>query len=82
MPHKLLFMKHAFLIMAHNNFEILNALIKVLDDENNDIYIHIDKKSKSFHINKVNRATLIFTNKRYDIRWADESQIRLELYMI
>ena len=43
-------MKHAYLIMCHNNFEQLKLLLKLLDDERNDIYVHIDKKAKSFCI--------------------------------
>ena len=37
-------MKHAYLIIAHNEFEILKRLIQALDDERNDIYIHFDRK--------------------------------------
>ena len=33
--------KHAFLIMAHNQFDLLEMLIKLLDDPRNDIYLHI-----------------------------------------
>ena len=33
------------LIMAHNQFEILEKLLIMLDHERNDIYIHIDRKS-------------------------------------
>ena len=40
--------KHAYLIMAHNNFGILEKLLMLLDDQRNDIYIHIDKKVKDF----------------------------------
>ena len=40
--------KHAYLIIAHNNFYILKKLIALIDDERNDIYIHIDKKTKNF----------------------------------
>ena len=36
--------RSAFLIVAHNNFEMLKFLIKSLDSEEHDIYIHIDKK--------------------------------------
>ena len=36
--------KHAFLIMAHNEHDILNKLLLLLDDERNDIFIHYDKK--------------------------------------
>ena len=37
--------KHAYLIMAHNEFEILKILLHLLDDERNDIYLHIDSKA-------------------------------------
>lgn len=37
-------MRHAYLLMVHNNFEQLIILLKLLDHENNDIFIHIDKK--------------------------------------
>lgn len=36
--------KHAYLIMAHNEFDILEKQLILLDDYRNDIYIHIDKK--------------------------------------
>ena len=39
-------MRHAFLVIAHNNWWQLKKLIQQLDDESNDIYVHIDKKSK------------------------------------
>ncbi|MDF2484874.1 MAG: glycosyltransferase, partial [Herbinix sp.] len=38
--------RHAYLIMAHSNFEYLKKLIKSLDDPRNDIFLHIDKKAK------------------------------------
>lgn len=40
--------RHAYLIMAHNNFYILEKLLILLDDPRNDIYIHIDKKVSKF----------------------------------
>lgn len=39
--------RHAYLIMAHNNFYILEKLLILLDDPRNDIYIHIDKKCQN-----------------------------------
>ena len=39
-------MRHAFLILAHNEFQILKILLSMLDDGRNDIYLHIDKKGK------------------------------------
>lgn len=38
-------MKHAYLILAHNQPKLLLSLVTQLDNENNDIYIHIDAKS-------------------------------------
>ena len=37
--------KHAYLIMAHHEFESLQYLLKAIDDERNDIYLHIDMKT-------------------------------------
>ncbi len=33
--------KHAYLIMCHNNFKILQMLLSAIDDDRNDIYIYI-----------------------------------------
>ena len=40
-------MKHAYLIIAHNEFELLKLLIDRIDDARNDIYIHIDQKTNT-----------------------------------
>ena len=37
-------MKHAYLIVAHTDFKILERLLDLLDYPGNDIYVHIDKK--------------------------------------
>ena len=42
-------MKHAFLVMTHNNFEILHKTLLLLDSKDNDFYIHVDKKSVGFN---------------------------------
>lgn len=77
--------RHAYLIMAHNEFDILEKQLKLLDDENNDIYLHIDKKVKNFDFTYfkrlVKKATLTFT-KRIDVRWSCYSQIACELLLL
>ena len=35
-------MKHAYLIIAHNEPNILKTLLLMLDDERNDVYLHVD----------------------------------------
>lgn len=74
-------MKHAFLIIAHNELRILNILLTMLDDSRNDIFLHLDKKWRLniqqdlYHPQKAN---LFFFKKRMDIRWGDISSIKLE----
>ena len=42
--------KHAYCIMAHGNWKQLQMLVNVIDDERNDIYLHVDAKSlKNFN---------------------------------
>lgn len=37
--------RHAYLMICHNNFKILQMLLSAIDDDRNDIYIHVDKKA-------------------------------------
>lgn len=70
--------KHAYLIIAHHEFEVLQKLIEALDDERNDIYIHIDKKVKILPILHCKVSRLFIINKRVDVRWGHVSQIESE----
>lgn len=45
--------RHAYLIMAHNNWGVLTKLFSFLDSPDNDIYFHIDKKAKDFDWQKI-----------------------------
>lgn len=80
-------MKQAFLIMAHHDFYILEKIIKILDYENNDLYLHVDKKVKNFDFEKfknIPQKSKIYFTKRIDVRWGDISQIKctyILLYM-
>lgn len=59
--------KHAYLIMAHNQAELLYKLLELLDNASNDIYIHIDKKFKNFNYGEclsiVNKSKLYFVER-------------------
>ena len=72
--------KHAYLIMAHNNFEQLKTLIALLDDPRNDIYLHVDKKAKDFCPDsiKTERAGLHLVEP-VRVTWGGHSQIRCEM---
>lgn len=77
--------KHAYLIMAHNNFYVLDKLLRLLDDPRNDIFIHIDKKTRDFDFEGFGKlcrqATVRFTPKRIDIGWAKPSMVTAELVL-
>lgn len=76
-------MKHAYLILCHNDFEQLRLLIESLDDVRNDIFVHVDKKAdcdlESFHVYKAN---LFFIKRRLDCRWGDFSLVEAELMLM
>ena len=74
--------KHAFLIIVHNNFYILNKLIQLLDDNKNDIYLHIDKKVRDYKICDTHKSKVYFINNRIDVRWGDISLIKCELQLL
>lgn len=77
--------KHAYLIVAHNNFSILKVLLKLLDDNRNDIFIHIDKKVKVFDFdtykNQCTSSSVFFINDRIDVSWGRSSQVDAEMLL-
>ena len=77
-------MRHAFLIIAHNNWWQLKQLIQLLDAENHDIYIHIDKKSESFLEKEFLNLTVksrVYFFKEYEVFWGGFSQVQVELFL-
>lgn len=77
--------KHAYLIMVHNNFKILEKLLKLLDNDRNDIYIHVDKKIKNFDFEYFKNIVIkskVFYTKRIDVRWGDVSQIKCQFILM
>lgn len=77
--------KHAYLIIAHNEFYILERLIKLLDDKRNDIYLHIDKKVDDFdfdYFRKLVKKSKIYFTPRISVSWGMDTQIKCELLML
>ncbi|MFA9376821.1 MAG: beta-1,6-N-acetylglucosaminyltransferase [Lachnotalea sp.] len=78
-------MKHAYCIVAFNNWSLLEKLITLLDDERNDIYLHIDKNVKIDHIDNfktfVKRSNIYILN-RLSGSWGTPglADIQLEFY--
>lgn len=77
--------KHAYLIIAHNKFELLKNQIMLLQDPRNDIYVHLDKK---VDINEFKRIigedilSQIIMVKRVNVKWGGYSQIQSEMNLI
>ena len=78
-------MKHAFLIIAHNNWWQLKKLIECLDSDTHDIYVHIDKKSKdfaeSYFRNSVTKSSLKFY-REFEVYWGGFSQVQVEMFLL
>ena len=74
-------MKHAYLILAHHEFDVLKHLVSALDDVRNDIYIHYDQKVDKLPLITTSHAGLIILEKRIDVRWGDISVVEAELLL-
>ncbi len=74
--------KHAYLIMAHHRLDLLKRLVRALDHENNDIYIHLDIKCKEPISEIIANCSKIIWIPRIDVRWAGYSQIRCEIELL
>lgn len=75
-------MTHAWLIIAHNEFGILQRLVSALDAPECDIYIHIDRKVRELPRIKTDQSRLILLNNRIDVRWGSVSQIKCEMALL
>ncbi len=77
-------MKHAYLIMAHTEIDILKLLLQKLDDINNDIYLHLDKKFRvsTHEFSKCLKKSKLHFIKRMNVLWGGYSQIKCEIKLL
>lgn len=73
-------MKMAILIQCHAKADQINKIIEFFDDDNIDIYIHIDKKSNIISKININSNTHIL-NESIDVRWGRFSQVEATIAM-
>lgn len=76
--------RHAYLIMAHNQWDVLEQLLFALDDSRNDIFLHIDKKAApplERLAAAVRFSKLTFT-KRFRIVWGGSQMMRCTVNML
>lgn len=75
-------MRYAYLIMAHNDVFCLNHLLQALDDNDNEIFLHLDEKwniTNEKIYSTQNAALHIY--KKLDVRWGSFSQIKCEMFL-
>lgn len=68
-------MNIVYLILAHNNPQLLYGLVKKLNDKDVDFYIHIDKKSTDNFDKLKDFSNVHLVENRMDVRWGDISMI-------
>lgn len=75
-------MKHAYLIIAHNEPVVLKYLLVMLDDERNDIFLHIDRRADDlYHLmvgQQLQHSRLFVLENRRAVHWGDISQVEVE----
>ena len=75
-------MRQAWLIMAHNEFNVLQRLVSALDAPESAIFIHFDKKLSVLPDIRVEQGSLLILEKREDVRWGTVSQLEVELLLL
>lgn len=80
--------KQAILIIAHNNLDIIIKNIKILNSQNIDFFIHLDKKSSIDVDSIINNSELnnisskIFVYKQISVAWGGFSLVEVELMLL
>lgn len=71
--------------MAHSNWNMLIRLLKAIDDERNDIYLHVDKKAKDFDPEAIKaqvKKSGFYLAPRQKIFWGHTSIVKCELTLL
>lgn len=75
--------KHAYMIMVHNEWRIFKLVMEMLDDERNDLYIHVDLKVKEsdipYDICNVTKKSKVYMIRRMNVTWGGDSLIECGL---
>lgn len=74
--------KHAYLILCHADLKMLQILVGLLDDERNDLFIHIDHKANFTGDELTTKMCKLYVLKqRLDARWGDYSLVKAEFLL-
>lgn len=77
--------KHAYLIIAHKVDETFRTLLRMLDDEKNDIFIHMDKKNRGYdniQTEKICKSSKVYHTKRINVHWGGYSLVDVEIALL
>ena len=78
--------RHAYLIIAHNNFNQLKLLLELLDDSRNDIFLHIGKDVHNVDLSQFTSicksSPLYLANKRMIGYWGGKSLVDITLLLL
>lgn len=78
-------LRHAYMIITHGNFPILEKQLRFLDSENADFFIHVDAKVQSFDFEKYRavprRSRVTFVDRR-SVFWGHFSLVECELELM
>lgn len=75
-------MKHAYLILAHNEFEMLQRLLDQLDHPSNDVFVHIDAKVARLPELSMRQGRLSLLPNRIETYWGDISLVKAEFLLM
>lgn len=78
--------RHAYLIIAHNEPEVLCRLLQLLDDERNDVFLHIDARSTEMN-QRFASWTMVhggfhIIEKPMCVYWGHVSQVEVEYLLM
>ena len=77
--------RHAYLVTAYNDSYVLEQLFRLVDDDRNAIFIHLDKRFKEADPESLSRiptrSPVVFVPRR-KVFWGDYSQIAAVLSLV
>lgn len=78
-------MRHAYLLMVHEYNIVLERLLESIDDKRNDIFIHVDKKTKNFPFEKIKikiKLSGVYFIPRIKVYWGGYSFTQVEVSLL
>lgn len=78
--------KHAYLIIAHQHFDMLERLVRALDSGEAGFYIHIDRRARGFREEQLRQVMKnpdnLHVYRKYRIAWGADTQVRCEMLLL